>query len=343
MVENERRFALLAGFTVAVGGEADAVRHFEAEYGPSTKGSSAGEPEVVVEFGPIKDAPPGPTLSGGHKTVRWQVALTSPSTRPLGATIQLVGIPRRFGLSLVQGYVVEPIISVAAARRQQVLLPAAAVVDEAGGALVLMGASGTGKSSLSARALAAGRPILGDDQVFVDAQGLCRRFPRRLRFYSDLRTTAPEAYRRLPPGSRLGLVARRIVKTVSRGLVAPSLAVSVGDLGPPPPTTALPIRRVILLGRGASGSSIQAGAGDLAAALVEAERLLLAQRRHIAAAGDPEWDGALELTSTTEREILRSAFRDVAIESMRVPTSWTAAHSVEQLSRQLQLSAAELS
>lgn len=342
MVEIERRFALLPGFTVAVGGEADAVRHFEAEYGPSAQGSSAGEPEVVVEFGPIKDTS-GPTMMGGHKTVRWQVALTSPSARPLGATIRLVGVPRRFGLSLVQGYIVEPIISVAVARRQQVLLPAAAVVEEAGGALVLMGASGTGKSSLSARALAAGRPILGDDQVFVDAKGLCRRFPRRLRFYSDLRTTAPEAYRRLRPGSRLGLVARRIVKTVSRGLVAPSLAVSAGDLGPPPPTTALPIRRVILLGRDASGSSIQTGAGDLSAALVEAERLLLAQRRHIAAAEDREWNGALQATSTAEREILRSAFRDVPIESMRVPPSWTAAHSVEQLSRQLQLSAAELS
>ena len=136
-----------------VTGDVDAVRHFEREYG------SAALPEAVtarVSLGvgrAVAGAPPSiERWHGRYRTVGWNASVTNDagSTR---IAIELAGRPRWFGLSLVQGYVVEPVLSVVAAEGGSVLLPAAAI-EQNGSALVLLGSSGTGKSSLALRGLA---------------------------------------------------------------------------------------------------------------------------------------------------------------------------------------------
>ncbi|MET1232080.1 MAG: hypothetical protein ABWY52_04420, partial [Candidatus Limnocylindrales bacterium] len=69
--------------------------------------------------------------------------------------IDLLGVPISFARSLVQGYVVEPMLSVIAAEHDRALVPGAGVADERGLTLVL-GRSGAGKSTLMARLAATG-------------------------------------------------------------------------------------------------------------------------------------------------------------------------------------------
>ena len=80
--------------------------------------------------------------------------------------------------------------------------PLAAALDRDGKALILFGAAGAGKTTLSARAAAGGIRSLGDDQVIVDASPVCWPFPRRMRLYPDLKVTAPEAHALLPARDR---------------------------------------------------------------------------------------------------------------------------------------------
>ena len=149
----------------------------------------------------------------GYRSLRWRVALDPLGDGPLRATIDLRGAPRSFGLSLLQGYVVEPLLGLLAPAAGHVLLPAAAVASE-GGTLLLIGRSRSGKSSLVARAAAAGTAVLGDDHVLVGQDG-CRAFPRRLRLYPDVAETAPAALASLPARTRAllrALVAERDVQ-----------------------------------------------------------------------------------------------------------------------------------
>src|SRR4051794_22712666 len=107
-----------------VSGPAGVVRGFEREYGaPSEWGS---EPDVHATFGPVAGVP---ALAARHKTVAWRVELSDPRARRLSARLQVRGHPRPFARSLLQGYVVEPLLSLAIARSGQVLLPGAALQD----------------------------------------------------------------------------------------------------------------------------------------------------------------------------------------------------------------------
>ncbi|HVF79946.1 MAG TPA: hypothetical protein VNA28_16760, partial [Solirubrobacteraceae bacterium] len=194
------RYRFLPGVDLRLTGDRTTARHYAAEYAGAEVADDGSAVALDVRFAPAAPSD-GVRIEGGHKTARWTVTAPAPAGGPLRAGIELRGRPRFFGLSLVQGYFVEPLLSVAVARAGHVLLPSAAIGEE-GGVLVIMGSSGTGKSSLSARALAAGRPVLGDDQILLDGAGDCRRFPRRMRFYSDLPQTAPAAFARLPIDAR---------------------------------------------------------------------------------------------------------------------------------------------
>ncbi len=216
------------GLRVALTGDRAARQHFAQEYAPArTAGPTVVEPDVLVEVTSAARLPAG---AGGHKTVRWSVEVGPPDVRPLRARIVLAGRPRRFGLSLVQGFVVEPLVSLAAARTGLVLLPAAALASQRG-AVVVLGRSRSGKTSVVARAVAGGRGALGDDQVLVDREGAVRSWPRRLRVYPDLRDTAPQAVGALPRRRRAALTGLAVLDRATRHWVAPSLPLSYADLG----------------------------------------------------------------------------------------------------------------
>lgn len=267
--------------------------------------------------------------------MRWTVGLSAPDSSPLAASFDLRGRPRRFALSLVQGYFVEALLAVAATRRECVLLPAAALV-QGGSALVLLGGSGVGKSTLTARAAASGQATLGDDQVIVDASGRCWPFRRRARIYPDLRLVAPLAHARLGAGTRSSLRARAIVARLTRGYVAPSLAVAPGRFGGARGAAPLPVGRVVVIDRDARSGAIESEPLRADAALVVAERVIEAQRRHLLPAAGA-WPAGLERVRKVERAVLGQLLEAAAVERLGVPRAWTAARAVEQLWRRLGL------
>lgn len=331
----QRRYAIRPEVRLTVRGCRAALRHFEAEYGAKATDGAGGEAEVEVVFG---EAAPGPAatrpLAGGHKSVRWQVGVSDPGEVPLRATIELAGRPLSFVLSLVQGYFVEPLLSLATAARGYVLVPAAALVGE-DGAVLLMGRSGSGKSSLSARALAAGQTVLGDDQVLLDRAGTLYAYPRRMRFYSDLARTAPSAYRRLGRTARAGLVARGAVRALSRGYVAPPIRLSPRELGPPPAAEAVPLSRVAVVERVADAGAVRATEVESEEAVRLAHELLDAQRAHIGRLDEAGWPAALADARAAEDEMLGSALADVSIERLSVPSAWDSRTAIDGLAARL--------
>lgn len=322
---------------ISIEGSRDARRHFRAEYGaaltPPRTGPAAAE-EVRVTVGGAHDDPLDEGVDGGHKTVRWTVALGDPGAHPLSARIAIGGRPRRFALSLIQGFVVEPLVSVAAARAGLVLLPAAALVA-GGGAAILLGRSGAGKTSVVARALAAGGEALGDDQILLTEDGAVRPWPRRLRLYPDIRATAPAALRRLPPRRRAALGGLAALRAATRGWVAPSLPVQWRELGVEPAAGPIPAHRVVVLDRSGAADAITAEplSGGAVAAL--AREILDEQRARFEALAGPGWSAALADAARREQALLESALGSSPAERWTVPAAWGASTAVGALASRL--------
>jgi hypothetical protein len=330
-----RFYAFLPALRLTVCGDRATLRHFDSEYGPRALTDAPDQVEVSIDFdggGHPNSGPPAAGASGGHKSVHWNVAISEPSDRPIRAAISLSGWPRSFGLSLVQGYFVEALVSLAAPGSGHVLLPAAAIDSDAGPVLIL-GPSGAGKSSLSAKAIARGRTVIGDDQVLLDAAGLCTAFPRRMRFYPDLRATAPEAYRALPGRASSSLLARAIVDRLSGGYVRPSLAVDPVELGRSRELASGVIRRVLLLEPRAPVGDLEVAPGDLVALLSDARGIFDSQRARLWSIVPDGWREATEPIAAQEQEILRSALDGLPFERVRIPAGWAPKRSIEALAR----------
>ena len=325
-----RCYAFGPAVRLAVAGSARARAHFEREYGPAT---AAGPPQVAADlrFG---RAPAGPLVAGHHKTARWRVALGSPGAQPLRVAIGIAGGPPSFALSLVQGYYVEPLVAVALSRAGLVALPSAGVVGR-GGALVIMGRSGSGKSSLSVRALAGGARILGDDQVIVAGDGRCWPYPRRLRLYPDVRYTAPEAWRRLGASTRRTLRARQAIRWATRGFVAPSLAVPASELSVPLGAEPVPASRLVVVERAADAQALSEHEREAGWAAREAAEVLAAQRTRFAGAADERWRAELRRVAAHEAEILRAWLDPLPITQLRIPRAWDAPTAVTALAARL--------
>ncbi len=332
-----RFYAFLPALRLAVCGDAAALQHFDREYGPRALAHAPDRSEVSIQFandGRRSTGPPvvGRSVGGGHKSVRWTVALSGPSDRPLHAAISLRGWPPSFGLSLVQGYFVEALISLAAPGSGHILLPAAAI-DSDDGPVLILGPSGAGKSSLSARAIARGRIVIGDDQVLLDATGRCTAFPRRMRFYPDLKATAPEAYCALPGRTRGLLRARGIVDRLTGGYVRPSLVVDPVDMGRSRELGSGVIRRVLLLEPRAPVVDMEVTSVDMVTLLSAASRLFESQRARLWSIAPEGWREAIAPIAAQEQEILRSALDGLPFERVRVPTGWPPKRSIEALAQ----------
>lgn len=267
--------------------------------------------------------------------MRWAVELTDPLAASLRATIELRGEPRSFGLSLLQGYVVEPLLAVLAPERGHVLLPGAAI-DTKRGTILMIGRSRSGKSSLSARAAASGLPVLGDDHVLLRRDGSCLPFPRRLRLYPDLPETAPGAYRSLPAPSRATLGALGLVRAVTRGAVAPPLRLRIEILGAAA-RGVFPVESVVVIERAAverlSRRTLEPEAAvEIAAEVIREQRAALDRFR------DRSWSERLERVRELETQLLSSAFAGgrPAVHLL-VPAGWPAGRAVSELAGALEL------
>jgi hypothetical protein len=333
-----RRYEFAPGLALSVEGRRAVFRHFDAEYGAADSAAASAAADVEIRFGAPASNGSQVVLRGGHKSVRWNVRLAPPESEPLRASIRLAGRPRSFALSLVQGYVVEPLVSVAAARRGRVLLPAAAFSDD-GRALILMGRSRSGKSSLAVLALSAGRMLLGDDQVMLEEPRHCRPFPRRLRLYPDVRRTAPAAHAALSSRRRRGLDVRRAAEVISRGYVRPPIRVQATELGLAA-RSPLRISRVVLVERGGSARDVAVGSLESSAVVEAGVALLAEQRAKLRAAADESWNRALAAAAEAEAVILREVLEGVPAERLSLPAAWDAAQAIGALAERFRLGTA---
>lgn len=330
MAVPETGFAFPGGVSLRVRAVPAIQRILAAEYGWAVRGADEiPHPDVSLSFSRNVRAKRGPAdVSGGYKSVRWRVRLSDPEVEEIGAGIALGGGPLQFGLSLVQGYVVEPLLSLAAPAHGQVLLPAAAIEVE-GGAVVLMGRSRSGKSTVSARALAAGWRSLGDDQVLIDRGGGVAAFPRRMRLYSDLQQTAPDAYDALPARARRGLALRKGVRRLTRGYVAPPVRVPASAIGAGQPRTAMPIVETILIERSDTAERTARTPLDLDELESCAATLLAEQRAHVARAS--HWGERLAAVTALEALILRESLGRRPTCRVVLPSALSATEAISSL------------
>lgn len=343
-------FAFAPGLRARFSGEAAGVRHALLEYGPCAVPDDEEDVGLEVVFGHL-GGPSDPRWSvahssgrpgdheparGGHKTVSWAIRLGDPAGPVLQAEIAVSGWPRSFARSLVQGYVVEPLLSLAAARHGHVLLSSAGIVGDEG-LLVIVGRSRAGKSTLAALAMARGRRVLGDDQLIVDGEGRWRPFPRRLRVYPDLTRAAPTAWTRLGGSTRRTLRLRAAVAILSRGFIRPSLAVDPAELGGtwrPEPVRAA---RIVLVERRPDVDAVRSVAAGVEQAVAWSREVIASQRERLAGLGGPGWRSSLEAAAEVETALLRRAFAGLAVESIAVPAGWPAPAAIAALARELRL------
>lgn len=322
-------FAFLEDLRLDVRGDARALAHFRAEYRAALADPDR-EAQVAVSFGRTSSG--GRRFEGRYRSLRWRITLDEIEDGRLRATIDLRGAPRSFGLSLLQGYVVEPLLALSAPAAGHVLLPAAALVS-GGGALLLVGRSRSGKSSLIARAAAAGTPVLGDDHVLVGASG-CRAFPRRLRLYPDVAQTAPGAHAGLTTRTRGLLRALALVRRASGGAVAPPVRVPVETLGAVH-RDPLPLARILVLER-REVPRLTAEALSRDELVAIAGSVLSEQRRALDAVEDAQWHERLSAVRTAEESLLQEAFAQVAaVGRLVVPTHLPAGESVAAIAAEL--------
>ena len=325
------------GLTVSIRGERRARAYFRAEYASAAHAPGPEVPAVEALIGTRvragADATPGEhELLGAHKLARWRASLP---VRPEAGTMRVVVAVRGpLGLALVQSQVIEPLVSLAAVRAGSVLLPGAAIA-QGDRTLLLLGRSRSGKTSLAARALAAGLRVLGDDQVIINADRECLPFPRRLRLYPDLSRTAPAAFAALPPSVRSRLTALGRVNALTHGFVAPPVSVSPSAIAA---TANGPVRlligEVVVVRRARVGAlTLQPlDAGELAA---ETDDVLMGQRSEIFRV--PGVRAAYETLLAHERAIISCALADAPARRVLVPDSWTSEQAVGALARELEL------
>jgi len=338
-VNAERRAEYAFGPEVRLGvqGSPRARAHFEQEYGPAARSRGTPDVDAEIRYALHSRADPRLPYAAGHKTARWRVALGDPRENPLHVAISVSGGPPAFALSLVQGYYVEPLLAVALARAGYAALPSAGVVD-GDGAVVVMGRSGTGKSSMSVRGLARGHAILGDDQVVIGADGGCWRYPRRLRLYPDVEHTAPDAWHRLRPSTRRILRLRRVIRRVTRGFVAPSLAVPVAELGAPVAADErVGASRLVIVERSGEVETLTERERDADWAARAAAGVLADQRRRFSTMAGGRWAVALQEAAEHEAEVLRAWLRPLPIAQLQIPRGWEAPRAITALVERLGL------
>jgi hypothetical protein len=319
------------GVMLSVSGDPKALRHFRREYGQVAT-DDGGPASVEAFFGPFDDD--GSSIRGGHKTMRWQVAMSNPSAQPLTLRVQISGVPTGYALSMVQGYFIEPMLSVAAMRAGAVLLPAASFVVD-GKATMVAGLSGSGKTSLSAHALALHQPLLGDDQVLVTADGRCGPFPRSLRLYPDIRDRSPLAYAGLPGLDRAKLEIRRAARTLTAGWLTPSLALSGAAFGQATLPDAVPLGHIVLLSRSPLPGRVQVEQATTGEA-IEFGLAALREQRSKLADGREAWRQALAGLERQEARLLGRAFACVSVSRVVAPTPLDG-NGVARLAEQLGL------
>lgn len=316
------------GVALAIGGSTIGRHYFRREYGEVAAAASTPAQGLDAVFARVPDAQPGAVVEGSHKLARWRVAVV---LRPDAAVQMRAQVQGPFGLPLVQSLILEPLIGVVAGRQALALVPGALLLDGEGRGVLLVGGSGAGKTSLAARAIAAGRDVLADDRVFLDARATASRFARRMRLYPDIRQTAPTAWQALASGARSRLRAAALVRRASAGAFAPPVAVTRQELGAPPPPVSATVGRILLLNR-EERETAQLTAVSAAAAADEIQHRIRDDRAGLDGTG---LEDELRRLAEHDRAVLEGAVATLTVQRLDIPAAWPAVRSVQRLAAEL--------
>lgn len=281
----------------------------------------------------------GPVTDERYKTTRWRTQLSAATTDGITCGLAIRGL---FGKSLVQSIVLEPLLAIAMAGRGRALVSAAGILVD-GQAVLIAGASRSGKSTTALRAWATGHELLGDDHVIITADGQVTAFRRRLRLYPDLVDTAPLAVRRLGGAVRRRLAVARIVRRITGGFVGLPVLVDPGLVGITAERQAT-IRSLVVIERvgqdaPALGSPpALARIDDAATAWTLLDGILARDLAWVRQQG-MDWELRAEQTRRRQLDILQAAIRtaDAAVFVLRVPGALTASQAVSAIGVALDL------
>jgi hypothetical protein len=208
----------------------DVLRHFDGEYGRVSVNRSS-EPQIEVRVGEQSGLTASPgflTYQGRHKTITWKVALGGVDD---DTTVVAFWGKGAMAISFLQTFYLEPLLALKLLQAGYALVHGCAVV-EGTRAVLFPGGTGVGKTTLALQQAIAGRAVQGDNYVIVGARGETYPFPRRLRIYSDIRRTNPDAFRRLTIRERLHLRLFGFLKTASFGFANMPRRLSVEQFVP---------------------------------------------------------------------------------------------------------------
>jgi hypothetical protein len=300
------------------------LAHFHGEYGEGA-GEAPGPPDVEVYAGKAAVASsPAPRLlasgfAGRHKVLRWRVAVAGIDKETTTVAFDGGG---QMVISFLQTFYVEPLLRLKFAARDHALVHAACIVKD-GCSVLFPAGSAVGKSTLTLQHAAAGQPVQGDNYVILSPDGRTLAFPRRMRIYSDLRSTAPEVFRRLPAAEQRRLRVAGIVKRLSAGYSNQPRRLTVQQMLGSEPSPEARLRAVFLLkpyfGEGLSTPNPQSTDEAIermqAISDMEAKYLLTA----LAATGAGPPAAYTEQILVRERAVLSRALTDVPIFELLVP------------------------
>ncbi len=230
---DERRYQFPGGVLVSLrASQRDILRHFDGEY-HSLITEADGPPHIEVFAGreisgdlcAAWDVPPH---SGRHKTIRWKVALDGFDSTTTKVAYEGAGA---MAVSFLQTFYLEPLLRLKFLQVDHALVHGASLIK--GDRCVLFpGGSRVGKTTLTLLHAISGNRIQGDNYVIVTSGGEALAFPRRLRIYSDISSTNPRAYERLPARERLRLRMAGLIKSLSFGFANMPRRLRIDEFAP---------------------------------------------------------------------------------------------------------------
>ena len=214
-----RNYEFLSGIAVRlVTPRKDILAHFDGEYGRMAVTNDC-DAQIAVHVDADHVDVSGDERAqvfsprGRHKTITWKITASAPLDDPTTVVFEGSGT---MAISFLQTFYLEPLLRLKFLQAGYALVHGCGIA-EGNEAVLFVGESGVGKTSLALHHAMSGGLVQGDNYVILGPDGATYPFYRRLRIYSDLAQANPRAYQRLPLGERLQLQRNGLIKRLSLG------------------------------------------------------------------------------------------------------------------------------
>ena len=311
-----------SGLTLEGSGDASRIDHLVREFGRGETAALDRPADLNVRFG---------ATSGRvdhHKATWWKMSFSAADEDTVSLSLELHGL---FADGMVQSVVIEQALAMVAPRHGFALVPAAAMRSPDGRTMVILGASGAGKTTLAMSALVAGWVVLADDHLVVDRSGRCFGLPRRMRVYPSTIGLVPEAAGRLLPCERRGLTVRRIARQLTLGRVGLPVLVPPARFGHVLPTVWTPPDWIVSLRRSKGASSVRLTGASNQEVVEMTLGHIAADRARLADVLGEGWRTRLDTIHAAEAGIIEAGWDGVPAGRADVPASWTPLRTLDWL------------